>query len=386
MEATIVCVDNSEWTRNGDYSPDRFQAQTDAVNLLAGSKMQDSPENGVGILTMAGKAPQVLVTPTSDLSKVLNCMASLKIDGEFSNIYASVQVAQLALKHRANKQHKQRIVVFSASPVTEEKEQLLKMAKNLKKNNVAVDIVCFGTGDDGVEKLESFCNAVQNSDNCHFITVPPGTILSDHLIGTAIFQGENAAAFGGETSMGDVENLGVDPNIDPELALALRVSMEEERARQNRVAAEAAAAAGESSNAAQTSSVPGQDTSPTETDDVTAEQDDERLQKAIAMSMQDQETSEPKQRTGDVLEDEELKRALQMSMEHTHGSSNSTVDPDFVNSVLASLPGVDPNSADLRELVESIGFGKKDEKEEDKKDDGNDNNDDDQAPPPSSSS
>lgn len=127
MEATIVCVDNSEWTRNGDYSPDRFQAQTAAVNLLAGSKMQDNPENGVGVLTMAGKAPQVLVTPTSDLSKVLNCMATLSITGEASNIYTSVQVAQLALKHRSNKNQRQRIVLFSGSPVVEDKVKDVKL-------------------------------------------------------------------------------------------------------------------------------------------------------------------------------------------------------------------------------------------------------------------
>lgn len=27
QEATVVCVDNSEYTRNGDYAPTRFQAQ-----------------------------------------------------------------------------------------------------------------------------------------------------------------------------------------------------------------------------------------------------------------------------------------------------------------------------------------------------------------------
>ena len=42
MEATVVCVDNSEWTRSGDYAPTRFQAQADAVNLLAGAKTQAS--------------------------------------------------------------------------------------------------------------------------------------------------------------------------------------------------------------------------------------------------------------------------------------------------------------------------------------------------------
>ena len=36
----MICVDNSEWMRNGDYSPSRFQAQADAVNLLCGAKTQ----------------------------------------------------------------------------------------------------------------------------------------------------------------------------------------------------------------------------------------------------------------------------------------------------------------------------------------------------------
>jgi hypothetical protein len=29
MEATVVCVDNSEWTRNGDYAPTRFQVSVE---------------------------------------------------------------------------------------------------------------------------------------------------------------------------------------------------------------------------------------------------------------------------------------------------------------------------------------------------------------------
>lgn len=113
-------MDNSEWTRSGDYVPTRFQAQSDAVNLLAGAKTQAHPENTVGVLTMAGKTPQVLVTPTPDLGKVLNCMTEIDIEGE-SNFSAAVQVAQLALKHRQNKNQRQRIVIFVASPIKEDK-------------------------------------------------------------------------------------------------------------------------------------------------------------------------------------------------------------------------------------------------------------------------
>lgn len=38
----MICIDNSEWMRNGDYSPSRFQALSDAVNLSCGAKTQVS--------------------------------------------------------------------------------------------------------------------------------------------------------------------------------------------------------------------------------------------------------------------------------------------------------------------------------------------------------
>lgn len=113
-----MCVDNSEFTRNGDYHPTRFQAQADAVNLLAGAKTQSHPENTVGVLTMAGKTPRVLVTPTPDLGKILNAMQDLAIEGE-ANMSSAMLIAQLALKHRQNKNQRQRIVLFVGSPLRE---------------------------------------------------------------------------------------------------------------------------------------------------------------------------------------------------------------------------------------------------------------------------
>ena len=120
MECCLLCIDNSEWTRNSDYAPTRFQAQADTVNLLAGAKTQANPENTVGVLTMAGKTPKVLVTPTPDLGKVLNAMQDLEIEG-VSQLSNAVQIAQLALKHRQNKNQRQRIVIFSGSPIQEDK-------------------------------------------------------------------------------------------------------------------------------------------------------------------------------------------------------------------------------------------------------------------------
>lgn len=129
LEATMICVDNSEYMRNGDYAPTRMQAQSDAVNLLTGAKTQQNAENAVGVLTMGGASPRVLVTLTPDLGKVLSAMHGLPLEGE-CNFLSSVQVAQIVLKHRQNKNQRQRIVIFTASPIHAEK---VRRASKTKK-------------------------------------------------------------------------------------------------------------------------------------------------------------------------------------------------------------------------------------------------------------
>ena len=114
----------------------------------------------------------------------MDALQGLEVEGE-SNLASAVQIAQLALKHRQNKNQRQRIVMFVGSPITEDKvscskvcnscivillpkqradastlmllqEQLVKIAKKLKKNNVAVDVVSFGAEEENTEKLEAF--------------------------------------------------------------------------------------------------------------------------------------------------------------------------------------------------------------------------------------
>ncbi|XP_078151859.1 regulatory particle non-ATPase 10 [Carex rostrata] len=377
LEATMICLDNSEWMRNGDYAPNRFQAQCDAVNLVCGAKTQSNPENTVGVMTMAGKGVRVLVTPTSDLGKILACMHGLEIGGE-SNLTAAIQVAQLALKHRQNKRQQQRIIVFVGSPIKYDIKVLESLGKKLKKNNVALDIVDFGESEDGKpEKLEAMINAVNNSDSSHIVHIPPSqNVLSDVLISTPIFTGEEggsgfaAAAAAAAATVGGMTGFefGVDPNVDPELALALRVSMEEERARQEAAAKKAAedSSGKEKGDAGASSSA---DAVMAEADDKGA-QDDEAalLQQALAMSMDDVQPASDITTT-----DPDLALALQMSVEAAKEESGNQSDVNkvlgdqsFVSSILSSLPGVDPNDPSVRSLLDSL--QPEQEKKEDKPD------------------
>jgi 26S proteasome regulatory subunit N10 len=55
--------------------------------------------------------------------------------------------------------------VFVGSPVEEDEKTLVKLAKKLKKNNIAVDVINFGEEAENTTKLEAFVAAVNNNDN-----------------------------------------------------------------------------------------------------------------------------------------------------------------------------------------------------------------------------
>jgi 26S proteasome regulatory subunit N10 len=150
---------------------------------------------------------------------------------------ANKGIQQLALKHRQNKSQKQRIIVFTCSPIPEDGKTLDKLAKKMKKNGVAIDFVAFGELDDeNTKKLTSFNENVKSGDGSHIAIIHPGPgLLSDQLVTSPILNGDGSsggAGAGGEGGGGgEAFEFGIDPSVDPELALALRMSMEEEKAR-----------------------------------------------------------------------------------------------------------------------------------------------------------
>ncbi|KAM3514754.1 hypothetical protein MY11210_001595 [Beauveria gryllotalpidicola] len=242
LEAVMVVVDNSESSRNGDYQPTRFDSQVDAVNVLFQSITQGNPESSVGLMSMGGKGPEVLVTLTTEQGKILEGLhrTKKKIGGS-SHLKTGIQVATLALKHRQNRSQRQRIIVFICSPIEESDKELKILAKKMKKGNISIDFILFGDldDDDTKTKLENFNAEVKGSEGSHFVIIPPSSkLLSDQLVSSPILLGENAPSGGGGGGGNGEFEFGFDPALEPELALALRMSMEEEKARQEKRARE----------------------------------------------------------------------------------------------------------------------------------------------------
>ncbi|KIM22488.1 hypothetical protein M408DRAFT_322996 [Serendipita vermifera MAFF 305830] len=256
LESCMLVIDNSEHMRNGDYPPNRFDAQTDAITVVFSHKVDSNPENTAGVMTMAGKSPEVLVTPTQDVGKILSALHSTKdkISGSV-DVVTAIQVAQLALKHRQNKNLRQRIIAFVGSPLSDalDEKTLVKVGKKLKKNNVALDVVCYGEWEGNEARLKALVDAVQNSDNRCVGVVRRG----DWLL------------FG-----------------------ALRMSVEEEQARQRTADTAASTSAAGASTVPNTEDVSTPRAAPkviNESDDM--EEDDPLLAQAIAMSTEGATTS-----------------------------------------------------------------------------------------------
>eukprot|EP00919_Chromeraceae_sp_WS-2016_P017699 GHVR01042088.1.p1 GENE.GHVR01042088.1~~GHVR01042088.1.p1 ORF type:complete len:145 (-),score=2.90 GHVR01042088.1:39-473(-) len=136
-------LDNSAYSINGDYNPTRWLNQTDAASLLIKVKMEQDHQTAIGIGLMAGNQVEIICTPSTDIMKVSSFLYGVKQYGhiKFCN---SLQIAALALKHRADVTLRQKIICFVASSINDSLEELKILSKKLKKNSVSVDIMALG--------------------------------------------------------------------------------------------------------------------------------------------------------------------------------------------------------------------------------------------------
>lgn len=327
-EDTMICMDNSEWMRNGDYARTRFDAQYQAIEYVLRVKT-GNVENTVGLLSLAGGVNvgvQVLCSPTTEKFKVGKAASSAKIGGK-SDLAKGLRVAQLALKYRANRQIQARIVVFIGSPIDEEEAVLKKIGKQLKKSNIAVDIVSMGELEVNEHKLNALMNEVDKKDSnapCTLVIVPPGAYPEDVIRSSAMDAGGSSFE-----------------EDDPLLAMALRESLNESRA-----------AAGQPPLPDDT---PASGGAPAQTqDDIDDDDEAAMLEQAKMMSMMQDPVAPPK------------------APENTKNKedASSFLDTSFVKDMIQNA-GADPDDPDLKKAIEEVEEAQKnkDKKDKDKKDD-----------------
>ena len=281
----------------------------------------------------------------------------------------------MALKHRQGKNHKSRIVVFIGSPLLVDQSEFLKLGKRLKKEKVNVDIINFGEEERNKDMLNEFINTINGKEGTgsHLVSIAAPANLTDALFSSPVVQGEDGSGL--PAGFGPGYQYGMED--DPELAMALRISMEEQRLRQE---AEAKKSDGGE-----------------KMDMDTAQQgnEDALLQQALQMSLGQAGGSGGGSKPLDIssmTEEEMLNYALQISMAQAAAAESASKeggtqsastggattvddadmkeddddvtkalnDPEFLQRVISELPDVDPTSEIIRNAF------KKDDKDKDK--------------------
>ncbi|OEH77065.1 ubiquitin interaction motif family protein [Cyclospora cayetanensis] len=226
LEACVVCVDSSAFARDADLHPTRLAAQLDATSLLANAKLNAHRENAVGIVTMGGDGARVSVSPTSEFGRIHSAFHDISAKGD-ADFIRGILVAQLALKRRMNKTQRQRILLFVGSPVMASEKQLVQVGRQLKKNNIALDIVCLANVEENRAKLMAMHAAVNSNDTSRFVEYPAGStnLLSDVIVSAMLLHDPEAAVASEGTAdaaatAAAVNEFGVDPNVDPDLYMS----------------------------------------------------------------------------------------------------------------------------------------------------------------------
>ncbi|KFU84469.1 26S proteasome non-ATPase regulatory subunit 4, partial [Chaetura pelagica] len=307
---------------------------------------------------------EVLTTLTPDTGRILSKLHTVQPKGKIT-FCTGIRVAHLALKHRQGKNHKMRIIAFVGSPVEDNEKDLVKLAKRLKKEKVNVDIINFGEEEANTDKLTAFINTLNGKDGSgsHLVTVPPGPSLADALISSPILAGEGGAILGLGAS--DFE-FGVDPSADPELALggpqeglpgdpALWEPLLPPCAGsrpwggQGRRGSPGSGFPADSDDALLKMTISQQEFGRAGLPDLSSMTEEEQIAYAMQMSLQGAEFAQ--------AEAAEVDSSTAMdTSEPTKEEDDYDVmqDPEFLQSVLENLPGVDPNNEAIRNAMGSL--------------------------------
>ena len=155
---------------------------------------------------------------------------------------------------------------------------------------------------------------------------PPGIgILSDILQQSPIISGGGDGGGGG----GNLNEFGVDPELDPDLAMAMAMSMEEARRAEE-------GPGGESGDAA--AAAPAAPAAPA----FAVDEADAELQAALAMSMEGVDAA-PAEETTPMETDKPAEG-------EAAAGGDMYSDPSFLSDVISELEGVDPNDPEARAL------------------------------------
>jgi 26S proteasome regulatory subunit N10 len=218
------------------------------------------------------------------------------------------------------------------------------------------------TENENTEKLDAFIQSVTSDNNSKMVVIPPGPHNFVDMIVTTIMTDEQGnappvpGAFGAD---------GIDPGLDPELAEAIRMSLEAERERQQKMEVDQeggkpVASPSQAAPAGETS-VPAQPAAPAPAEG--AEEMDEETAMALAMSMEQFDAD------GDaVMKDAPAATSTAPAESKADEVNKALQDPNFVDDLLNDL-NIPKDQVDIDDILNSLNEDPSKKKDQPPKDD-----------------
>lgn len=251
--AVIFLIDNSDTSMNGDFHPNRLEAQRNAVIKLDNHYRKKTSKIQIGIGTLGKNCAGICASLTSDQTKIFDAVNKVQRGG-CVKLMKGIRSAFLAHRHSDQEIRNHSVIVFIGSKHNLNQEDVNELTRIANSQQISVSIVAFGDDVNDLLLLQSFVQNLQTQPS-HFIHAPSGSlILSDIVLRSPLGPGDTLA----NPSMEE----------DPEFAYAVKLSMNDD------IDTEFQAALKASLN----------DSLPVDDDDETNDPD---LQEAINLSMQE---------------------------------------------------------------------------------------------------
>lgn len=215
-EAIVFLVDNSATSINGDFHPDRLEAQRIAVKRLANhfSRASQKSQFALGTLAMPSTG---IVASLGSRDAITRAILDVEPAEGRANVDKGIRCAILALHQCEDEHQKRRVIVMIGSETTPPWTQGMcdVLVHYIRRERVILNIVAFGY-DVETNPLRFIITELQANDvtQGYFLSCPTNQLLSDVII---------ASEIGTPADMCD------DTSNDPELEEILRLSRQDDR-------------------------------------------------------------------------------------------------------------------------------------------------------------
>ncbi|KAH0787278.1 26S proteasome non-ATPase regulatory subunit 4 [Histomonas meleagridis] len=210
--AYIIIIDNTDTSIDGDFYPNRLEAQKTAASRLIQylSKQSNHAQFGIGVIGKNG--PGVVTSLTSDSIILTNSILSIQTGGKAQLIH-TIRCSFLAFKNTDTSFMEKSIIAFIGTHNDVNRDNAGVIARIANESNVSINIVSMGSDVDNNDILEELVGMIKCPSYIVKAESSSSTLLSDVVLASQIGPGDGSQL--------------EDPDIDPDLALTIQMSLED---------------------------------------------------------------------------------------------------------------------------------------------------------------